>query len=74
MKKVNNVYQLSNTEIAKISAHTRALARKYSGNYDGRVAAYFDHSTGEVIYEEFVGSGWLQGADLEEIYSAKVSM
>lgn len=58
MKQVNRLYQLSATDIKRIEAHTRAIARKAS--YDGHIEAWFDQETGRVDYYELVGNDWMQ--------------
>ena len=73
MKYINGKYQLSKTDIKKAGSHTRAIARSHNGNYNGYVSCYFDIYTGKLIYEEFVGDGWLESSDsLKHIYSAPV--
>lgn len=54
MKKINNRYVLSPTDIKRAEAHTRALARKTCPG--GSVQAWFDWETGEVWYREFYGN------------------
>lgn len=55
MKKIDGQFILSNTDVKRIEAHTRALARK--ARFDGDIKAYLDTKTGEIWYEEFVGYG-----------------
>lgn len=57
MKKVNGEFILSNTDIKKAEAHTRALARKQKGQYGGRIECMFDSKTGDFHYFEHVGTG-----------------
>ena len=72
MKYINGKYQLSKTDIKKAESRTRAIAKSRNGNYDGYVSCYFDIHTGKLIYEEFVGDGWLESDSLKHIYSAPV--
>lgn len=57
MKKVNGEHKMSATEIKRVEAHTRALARK--ARFDGCIEAWFDRSNGTVRYYELVGDSWM---------------
>lgn len=70
MKNINGIYTPSNTDVKRISAHCRAMAR--TRNYNGHVSAYVDTRDGEVIYEEFVGNGgYITGEYLTHVYTAQ---
>lgn len=61
MKKINNQYVPSATDIKKAAAHCRAIARRAA--YDGSVEAWLNQSTGTISYNEIVGNGWTEGGD-----------
>ena len=56
MKKINEKFELSKTEIKNAAAHARAMARNC--NHNGTVEAYFDTETGEVFYNEHLPNNW----------------
>ena len=72
MKKVNDIYVLSETDKKRIAAHARAIAKSRYGNYSGAIDAYFDATTGETHYYEFVGNGYVDCPGLTLVYSAPV--
>lgn len=69
MRKVNGEYILSNTDKKRIAAHCRAMARSH--RYNGFIKAYLDTRDGEIIYEEFVGDGWIESDYLEFVDCAE---
>lgn len=72
MKKISGKYILSATDIKRISAHCRAIARDCS--FSGHVSAYFDNEDGEVFYREFVGDGgYLEGRTFEHVYTCYIN-
>lgn len=57
MRKINGVYILSPTDIKRIEAHTRALAKQ--AHYYGYIEAWFDSSTGKVNYYELTDNDYM---------------
>lgn len=72
MKKINGKYTLSATDIKRISAHCRAIARGCT--FSEHVTAYFDNESGEVFYREFVGcGGYIVGESIEHVYTCYIN-
>lgn len=66
MKKIDNQFVASATDIKKAQAHCNALARKAA--FDGSIEAWLDQSNGIIRYIEIVGSGYSEGdADMKLI-------
>ena len=64
MKKINNQFTASATEIRRAQSHCNALARR--ATYDGSVEAWLNRSNGSISYVEHIGSGYCVGdADME---------
>ena len=57
MKKINNEFKLSKTDIKRIEAHTRALAR--NEDFDGYVEAWFSRETGTIKYIELLLNSYI---------------
>lgn len=65
MKKINGIYQLSNTDIKKIEAHARALARDSA--YAGSIEAWFNPTSGEIRWFELIGNDYIIDEGKEQI-------
>ena len=74
MRKTENGFIPSNTDIEKAKAHTRAIARKRRGQYHGYIECMFDSVSGTFHYHELVGDGSYisETDDYKHIYSATV--
>lgn len=74
MKKENNRFVPSNTDIKKAKAHTRAIARSAKGQYSGHIECMFEKNTGQFHYFEHIGTGNYtpETENLIYIYSATV--
>ena len=72
MKKVNGFFVLSTTNIKKISARCRAIAKKAA--YTGYVEAWFNAESGRVDYVELIGLDYIEASEnMELIYSARTN-
>ena len=61
MKKINNQFVASATDIKNAQSHCNALARKAA--FDGNIEAWFDKSTGTIRYIENIGNSYSIGND-----------
>lgn len=66
MKKINDRFVASATDIKKAQSHCNAMARKAS--FDGNIEAWLNQSNGMIIYVENIGNSYSEGnADMKLI-------
>ena len=64
MKKINNKFVASATDVRKAQSHCNAMAK--AAPYDGSIEAWLNQSNGTIHYIENVGNGYTVGdADMK---------